>query len=45
MPANPTREERVEWHAQHAVTCGCRPVPASLATDVKAFRRKARRAN
>lgn len=40
MPANPTREERVEWHAEHAVACGCRHVPASLDADVRSFRSK-----
>ena len=37
MPAGATREQRVVWHAEHAVACGCRPVPASLVADVKAL--------
>jgi hypothetical protein len=40
MPANPTRAQRVEWHAEHALACGCRPVPADLAEEVKALNRK-----
>jgi len=40
MPANPTRSERVRWHAEHAAACGCRPVPASLAAEVKSLNRK-----
>ena len=40
MPTNPTREERVAWHAEHAAACGCRPIPAGLVAEVKDFRRK-----
>jgi len=40
MPKNPTREERIAWHAEHAAVCGCRPVPASIAADVRAEQRK-----
>jgi hypothetical protein len=25
-----TLEERLEWHLQHAVNCGCREMPASI---------------
>ena len=45
MPPNPTREQRIVWHAEHAVACACRPVPASLLAEVEALNRKARRAN
>ncbi len=44
MPADPTRQERVEWHAEHTSVCGCRPVPAGLATDVNALRKATSRA-
>ena len=37
MPANPTRAQRVEWHAQHEIACGCRPVPSGLVEEVKAL--------
>jgi hypothetical protein len=40
MPANATRVQRVEWHAEHAVVCGCRPVPAGLAEEVRALNGK-----
>lgn len=39
MPENPTRQQRVEWHAQHEANCGCRPVPADLAAEVRALKR------
>jgi hypothetical protein len=46
MPTNPTRAQRVAWHAEHAAACGCRPVPRSLEEEVKALnRKKANRAN
>ena len=40
MPSNPTRDQRIAWHAEHAIACGCRPVPEGLLADVKALRRK-----
>ena len=40
MPDNPSRAQRVEWHSEHAVACGCRAVPESLAAEVKALNRK-----
>jgi len=39
MPPNPTRSERVKWHAEHAEACGCRPVPENLAKEVRAYRK------
>jgi hypothetical protein len=41
MPENPSREQRVRWHAAHAAACGCREVPASLLAEVEALGRKA----
>jgi hypothetical protein len=40
MPKNPTRAERVEWHAEHELACGCRPVPPSLMFDVGGLNKK-----
>jgi len=40
MPPNPTRDQRVVWHAEHAAECGCRPVPASLLAEVEAWGKK-----
>ncbi len=37
MPENPTRAERVAWHAEHERECGCRPVPENLAAEVRAL--------
>lgn len=31
MPKNPTVEQRVAWHKEHAKACPCRPVPEKLA--------------
>jgi len=46
MPPNPTRDQRIAWHAEHATACGCRPVPEDLLADVKALgRKKPRRSN
>ncbi|HEV2137580.1 MAG TPA: hypothetical protein VGR53_01930 [Nitrososphaerales archaeon] len=47
MPKNPTRAQRVQWHAEHERACGCRPVPASLMLDVAALSKKSnvRRSN
>ncbi len=42
MPKNPTREQRVEWHAEHALACACRDVPAGLLAEVKALSKRAR---
>lgn len=30
MPKNPTLEERVEWHKEHAKNCACREMPESI---------------
>jgi hypothetical protein len=46
MPANPTRAQRVEWHAEHEMACGCRAIPPSLVKEVKVLgRKKASRAS
>lgn len=42
MPQNPSREERVKWHAEHAEACGCRPAPENIADDVRVMIRKNR---
>jgi hypothetical protein len=31
MPAHPTFEQRVAWHGEHAVACGCREPPPDIA--------------
>jgi hypothetical protein len=30
MPKNPTFEQRLEWHREHARECGCRKPPPDL---------------
>ena len=46
MPPNATRDQRIAWHSEHAVECGCRGVPEDLRADVEALgRKKSRRSN
>lgn len=40
MPKNATQAQRIAWHTEHAKHCSCRPIPASLAAQIKAPRRK-----
>ncbi len=35
MPKNPSLEDRVRWHEEHAAACGCRPVPPGIQTEIK----------
>ena len=30
MPARATLNQRIQWHADHARECGCRPIPHSI---------------
>lgn len=41
MPENPTREQRIQWHFEHAEACGCRSVPESIGDEVRALIRQA----
>jgi hypothetical protein len=36
MPKNPTEEQRIAWHVEHAKHCACRPIPPKLAAAMKA---------
>jgi hypothetical protein len=40
MPANPTEQQRAEWHYGHALNCDCRLVTPSILTllDTHGFR-------
>ncbi len=40
MPKNPTKEQRIAWHREHARHCACRPIPEKL---LKAVRQSGRR--
>ena len=35
MPKNPTFEQRVKWHREHAKECACRPIPEKLLKEMK----------
>jgi hypothetical protein len=34
MPKNPTLEERVEWHLDHARNCQCRPLGGKILEEI-----------
>lgn len=34
MPKNPTLEQRVAWHLEHARECGCRAIPATVLAEL-----------
>jgi hypothetical protein len=36
MPANPTLEQRLAWHVEHAKHCACRPLPEKLLEEARA---------
>jgi hypothetical protein len=38
MPANPTLDQRMTWHIEHAKHCPCRPIPARLAAEIKKWK-------
>ncbi len=38
MPKNPTLEQRLEWHREHARHCDCRKPPPKLAALLAAGR-------
>lgn len=40
MPKNPTLDERVEWHIEHAKHCTCREMPESIATLIAQHKKK-----
>ncbi len=40
MPKNPTLEQRLDWHEEHAKHCTCREMPASLAKLIQDRKRK-----
>jgi hypothetical protein len=35
MPSNPSVDQRVEWHLEHAKNCGCRPIPDSVQHEIE----------
>ena len=34
MPKNPTKEQRLNWHIEHAKVCACREMPDSLKNEI-----------
>lgn len=34
MPKNPTLEQRIKWHINHAKHCGCREIPPKLKLEM-----------
>jgi hypothetical protein len=35
MPKNPTLDQRVEWHIEHARECKCREIPGSVLKEMQ----------
>ncbi|MBZ0271423.1 hypothetical protein K8I61_05265 [bacterium] len=35
MPKNPTTEQRIAWHREHAVVCACREIPPKLLATMR----------
>ncbi|MFZ2025689.1 MAG: hypothetical protein WAV30_00145 [Microgenomates group bacterium] len=35
MPKNPTLDERVAWHVEHARQCKCRPLHGKILEEIK----------
>jgi len=35
MPKNPTLDQRVKWHAEHAENCSCRPLEGKIFEEIK----------
>ncbi|MBI4089297.1 MAG: hypothetical protein HY424_01160 [Candidatus Levybacteria bacterium] len=35
MPKNPTLQQKIEWHREHAKNCKCRSIPAKLLEKIK----------
>jgi hypothetical protein len=35
MPKNPTVEQRIAWHVEHAKQCACRPIPPKLLEQMR----------
>ena len=35
MPKNPTVDQRIAWHLDHAKNCSCRKIPGKLSEEMK----------
>lgn len=40
MPKNPTQQQRIEWHIEHAKNCNCRGIPVKLKEEMKKLKLK-----
>jgi len=38
MPKNPTFEQRMQWHIEHARNCSCRKISDKLKVDIKKYK-------
>ena len=34
MPKDPSPEQRIAWHQEHAKQCACRPIPEKLSAEM-----------
>lgn len=35
MPLRPTLEQRIAWHIEHAIDCGCRDIPSGIKAEME----------
>ncbi len=35
MPKNPTLDQRIAWHVEHAKNCPCRPITGKILEEIK----------
>jgi hypothetical protein len=35
MPKNPTPDQRIKWHLEHAKNCSCRPLHGKILDEIK----------
>jgi len=40
MPKNPSLDERMKWHIEHAQNCACREMPDKLKAEVADWQAK-----
>jgi len=41
MPKNPSLEDRIHWHIEHARACKCREIPDSILKEIRRRKIKA----
>lgn len=40
MPKNPSLDERIAWHVEHAKNCACREMPVTIKEELKKIKKK-----